>query len=314
MVPVTNDNRLGGTPSKGTIMNKTLKTSVLAIALAGGGAIGVGSLAAASYGDEPPTIDETVGDDTIDDTTDETPGDVSDDSEPAGLQAATDGEPGEPATPTEGRRGHRGHGNSEVAAEALGITTDELHEAREAGQSLADIAAAQGVSNDVVIQALTSDAQTRIATQVAEGELTQEEADERLAGLDERITERVNQAPSEGGRRGQRGLRNSEAVAEALGVTTDDLQAARESGQSLADVATAQGVSIDAVVDAIVDGVEAHLAEEVAEGDLTQAEADERLAGAEERATEKVNAAPGERGPQGAHVGRRAPATAPADA
>ena len=39
-------------------MNKTLTTSVLAIALAGGGAIGVGSLAAASYGDEPPTLDE----------------------------------------------------------------------------------------------------------------------------------------------------------------------------------------------------------------------------------------------------------------
>mgnify|MGYP001823947061 CR=1 FL=1 len=44
-------------------MNKTLTTSVVAIALAGGGAIGLGSLAAASYGDEPPTLDdETVED------------------------------------------------------------------------------------------------------------------------------------------------------------------------------------------------------------------------------------------------------------
>ena len=288
-------------------MNKTLKTSVLAIALAGGGAIGVGSLAAASYGDEPPTLDETVDDDTID----EAPDDESDEAEPIGLQATTDGDPAEPG---EGRRGHRGHGNSEAAAEALGITTDELQEARHAGQSLADIAAAQGVSIDTVIQALTDDAQTRIAEQVAEGELTQAEADEHLAGLEERITERASQAPGEGGRRGQRGFRNAEAVAEALGVTTDDLQVAREAGQSLADVATAQGVSIDAVVDAIVDGVEDHLAEEVAEGDLTQEEADERLAGAEERATEKVNVAPGEGGPQGARGGRRGPAPASADA
>ena len=106
-------------------------------------------------------------------------------------------------------------------------------------------------------------------------------------------------------------MRNSEAVAEALGLTADELQAARAEGQSLADIAAAQGVSTDTVVDAIVDGIEAHLAEEVAEGDLTQAEADERLATAEERATEKVDAAPGEGGPQGlrGNGGRRSPAT-----
>ena len=111
-------------------------------------------------------------------------------------------------------------------------------------------------------------------------------------------------------------MRNSEAVAEALGLTADELQAARAEGQSLADIAAAQGVPIDTVVDAIVDGIETHLAEEVAEGDLTQAEADERLATAEERAAEKVDAAPGEGSAQGlrGNGGRRGPATAAADA
>lgn len=301
-------------------MNKTLKTSVLAIALAGGGAIGAGSLAAASYGDEPPTLEDETTVDTTDESGDDTTGDdttddetAEDESEPVGLQDATDGEAVEATGPGEGRRGHRGHGNAEVVAEALGLTTDELHEAREAGQSLADVAAAQGVSIDVVIEAIITDAETRIAEKVAEGDLTQEEADERLAGLEERVTEKVNQAPGEGGR-GRRGLRNSEAVAEALGVTTDELRDARDSGQSLADVAAAQGVSVDAVVGAIVDGVEAHLAEEVAEGDLTEEEAAERLAGAEERAIEKVDATPGEGGPQGFRGGRRGAAPAIADA
>ena len=72
--------------------------------------------------------------------------------------------------------------------------------------------------------------------------------------------------------------------------------------------------AVDAVVGVIVDRVDAHLAEEVAEGDLTQEEADERLATAEERAAEKVAAAPGEGGPQGARGGRRGPAETPADA
>jgi len=290
-------------------MNKTLTTSVVAIALAGGGAIGLGSLAAASYGDDAPTLDDESVGETTDETTDESVDETID--EPVGLQDATDGDPID--APAEGRRGHRGHGNSEVVAEALGVTTDELHEARQAGQTLADIAAAQGVSVDVVIQAITTDAETRIAEKVAAGELTQEEADERLAGLDERIAEKVNATPGEGGRRGQRGFRNSEAVAESLGVTTDQLREARQAGQSLADVAAAQGVSVDTVVAAVVDSVEAHLAEEVAEGDLTQEEADERLATAEERAAEKVDAVPGEGGPQGVRGGRRGPAPAVAD-
>ena len=288
-------------------MNKTLTTSVFAIALAGGGAIGVGSLAAASYGDEPPTLDDETVDDVADtDETDADDTDAADDGEPVGLQEVTDGDPVVESTdePAEGRRGHR---KSEVAAEALGMTTDELREARQAGQSLAEIAAAQGVSVDTVIDALTADAEARIAEKVAAGELTQEEADERLAGLDERVAEKVNAAPGEGGRRGFRGSRNGEAVAEALGVTTDELREARQAGQSLADVAGAQGVSVDTVVAAIVDDVEAHLAEEVAEGDLTQEEADERLAAAAERATVKVDAAPGERGLRG---GRRGPAPA----
>ena len=301
-------------------MNKTLTTSVLAIALAGGGALGVGSLAAASYGDEPPTLEE----ESVEETADERGDDATDDSgadgndttdetgdEPVGLQDATDGDPVE--APAEGRRGHRGHGNSEVVAEALGMTPDELYEARQAGQSLADIAATQGVSVDVVIQAITDDAESRIDEKVAAGEITQEEADERLAGLDERVTEKVDATPGEGGRRGLRGVRNSGAVAESLGVTTDELREAREAGQSLADVAAAQGVSVDTVVAAIVDSVEAHLAEEVAEGDLTQEEADERLASAEERAAEKVDAVPGEAGPQGARGGRRGPAPVVAD-
>ena len=120
------------------------------------------------------------------------------------------------------------------------------------------------------------------------------------------MTESVNRVPGEGGERGprgQRGFRNSETVTETLGLTVDELQEAREAGQSLADLATAQGVDVDTLVQAIVDDVEERVAEHVAEGDLTQEEADEKLANAEERVTERVNTAPGEgdgeRGPRG---------------
>ncbi|MGY1802419.1 hypothetical protein ACI78T_03960 [Blastococcus sp. SYSU D00922] len=94
--------------------------------------------------------------------------------------------------------GPGGHGGGfrfglSAAAEALGMTEDELREALRADDtSLADVAEAQGVEVDVLVDALVAEAQQRIAQAVEDGHLTQEEADERLADLEERITERVN--------------------------------------------------------------------------------------------------------------------------
>ncbi len=276
-------------------MHKTLKTSIVAIALAGGGAIGLGTLASASYGDEPPTTETPTDTESIapqglqaapDDATDDTTDDTTDDATGDQVEG--------------GRRGRHGARHTEAVAEALGITPEALQEARAAGQSIADVAAAQGVDISVVEQAILDDIQEHLAAEVTEGELTQAEADEKLANAGEKVTEMVNRVPGEGegGRRG-RGLRSADTIAETLGVTVDDLQAARQAGQSLADVATAQGVNVDTLVQAIVDDVEQHLADKVTEGELTQAEADEKLADAEEHVTERVTRTPGEGGPRG---------------
>lgn len=291
-------------------MNKTLTTSLAAIGLAGAGMVGIGAVANAQYGGDDPTIEEDTGD-----TADTTEIDDVGAPGPQGLVDATsDDEPGEPG----GRRGHRG-GNPEVVAEALGITTDQLAEYREQGMSTADIATELGVGIDTVTAAILADIESNLAEKVAAGDITQEEADEKLANASENIDEKVTAAPGDrsGGRHGHRGG-NPEAVAEALGVTTDELTEFRDQGLSLADIADQQGVSVDSLVATIVDDVEERLAEKVAEGDLTQEEADERLAGAAERVTEKVTAEPGEAGPRGPG-GRRGPGgaggpDAPADA
>lgn len=94
--------------------------------------------------------------------------------------------------------GPGGHGGGfrpglSAAAAALDMTEDELREALQADDtSLADVAEAQGVEVDVLVDALVAEAQERIAQAVEDGDLTQEEADERLADLEARITERVN--------------------------------------------------------------------------------------------------------------------------
>ena len=102
-----------------------------------------------------------------------------------------------------GRHGHGGGGRLDLAAAAtaLDMTQDELREALEAeGTSLADVAEEQGVAVDALVDALVQAQEERIAQAVEDGELTQEEADERRADLEERVTERVeSDAPARRG-------------------------------------------------------------------------------------------------------------------
>lgn len=78
-------------------------------------------------------------------------------------------------------------------------------------------------------------------------------------------------------------------VAESLGMTEDDLRTTLEDDQTIAEVAEERGADVQVVVDAIVAAQEERLAEDVAAGGLTQAQADAILAEADERATALVN-------------------------
>lgn len=88
------------------------------------------------------------------------------------------------------RRGHRGGGPGlDTAAEFLGMDVEDLRTQLHDGATLADIA---GTQTDDLIAALVSDAQERVAQAVEEGRITQDEADEKLAEIAQRITDMVN--------------------------------------------------------------------------------------------------------------------------
>ena len=110
----------------------------------------------------------------------------------------SDAPPGRP----EGRGPHGGpHGRLDlsVAAGAIGISEDDLKTGLQSGQSMADVATANGVDPQKVIDALVADAQAKLAERVASGEITQAQADEISADLVQRITDRVNHAGGPGG-------------------------------------------------------------------------------------------------------------------
>ncbi len=123
----------------------------------------------------------------------------------------------EAAAPLGGHGGHGGRGGHgmrgeglEAAAEALGMTTDELRTELRDGATIAEIAAAEGVEVQSVIDAMVVAAGAHLAEHVAAGDITQEQADARLEEITARITDHVNNGgPAEGmegrGGRGGRG-------------------------------------------------------------------------------------------------------------
>jgi hypothetical protein len=100
--------------------------------------------------------------------------------------------------------GFGGHGrgagrvSAEATAKVIGITVDQLRTAREAGQTLTQIAAAHGVSKDKLITGLVAAAKTELAADVKAGQLTQAQADQLSTTLTARITERVDQVRGPG--------------------------------------------------------------------------------------------------------------------
>lgn len=135
-----------------------------------------------------------------------------------------------------------------------------------------------------------------------------------LAQTDEGSTETpAAEAPADGaeapescGPGGHRGGPGLEAMAEAIGISEDELRTALEDGSTPAEVAEENGVDRETLIDAVVASMEEHLAQGVEDGRLTQEEADEKLAEIEDRANDIVDGVRPEGGPMG-HGGPGAP-------
>ena len=193
---------------------------------------------------------------------------------------------------------HHPHARLSVAAEAIGITTLELRNQLVAGKSIAQVAEANDIAPQAVIDALVADATGVLNTAVENGRITREQADARIAELPERMADFVNRVHPfdgrEGGRKGPGpGMKlNLDAASTALGMTPAELRTELQAGKSLATVAGEQGVDVDAVIAALVTEAKARLAQAVTDGKLTKAQADEKAADLEARITDLVNRTP----------------------
>lgn len=139
---------------------------------------------------------------------------------------------------------------------------------------------------------------------VDDGTITQAQADAVTAALaaDHQAHEGDHSMRGPGGPK-------SEVLAQALGMSDADLHTALESGKTIAQVAADQGVDVQVVIDALTAEMTNHINDEVASGEITQAEADAKLADLTSHITDMVNnprpadGPAGHGGPGGEHGG-----------
>lgn len=95
------------------------------------------------------------------------------------------------------------------------------------------------------------------------------------------------------GHGGMRGLgaggQMSTVIADLLGMEPADLAAARQSGQSLADIAASKGVSTETLISGMLEARRATLAEAVASGRITQEQADLMLQNMSDRIADRID-------------------------
>ena len=213
-----------------------------------------------------------------------------------------------------GQRGLRG-ARGEAVAEALGMTTDDVKAALQEGSTLAEIAATQDISEADLVGRLVAQAQAHLDELVAAGDITAEEAAEKSAGLQERVTNAVNADPSE--RQGHRGHKGHgpalETLGEILNLTTDEIKEGFAAGQSIADMAALQSDDVDSVVDQLVAEAMERVDAAVEAGKIDAERAAEISEGLEDKISERVNADPSERPERGERRGQRGPRGADAE-
>ncbi len=159
-----------------------------------------------------------------------------------------------------------------------------------------------GVTVDELEAALTQSHLDRIDEKVADGTITEEEAAEII----ERVESGEGRLFPPFGRHGGQGKMHRlhglivENSAEVLGLEVEALKDQLHDGNSLADVATAQGADIEQFKADVLTGVAADLDEKVADESITQEQADmilEKITESIDRIVEKV---PGEGSEDGA--------------
>ncbi|MGH2920787.1 MAG: hypothetical protein ACRDKU_01805 [Gaiellaceae bacterium] len=179
-----------------------------------------------------------------------------------------------------------------VAALAVAVTggavaaTNGTSRKAESQAVVNDVAKQLGVQPSELTTALRKALANRVDAAVKAGRITKAEGDALKARINAGDVPLFG-LPHRGGPHFH--MHKLEAAAEYLGLTQAQLRTQLTSGKTLAQVARDRDKSVDGLIDALVEDAEEKLDQAVADGRITQAQANEMKSGLEGRITELVN-------------------------
>ena len=175
------------------------------------------------------------------------------------------------------------------AGAAIAAASDAFDPKEEQEAFQAAVAEELGVTTTQLQNAYKAAALEQLEAAVAAGRLTEEQADE----IRERIESGDFLGPAGFGFFGGHGLRGPghhlEGAADYLGLAEDELHERLRNGDSLAEIAEAEGRSIAGLKLALVAAAKERLDEAVAEGRITASQRDELLEQLESKVDDLVN-------------------------
>ena len=181
-------------------------------------------------------------------------------------------------------------------AEILGMETADLKAELATGKTILEVAEGKGVSLEELVTQLTAPMEERMKAAVADGNLTQAEADERMASMEECLTAYLKgediqcdahflsrNLPFVKHGFARSPLKNLENLALKLNMTVDDLKAALNEGKTIAEIAESQGITAEELQAEKEEAMIERINQAVTDGELTQEEADEIIAWMKDR-------------------------------
>jgi hypothetical protein len=206
----------------------------------------------------------------------------------AGAGLATAAKSGSGGPPGQGD----GPPGAAAIASYLGLSQSDLAADLQKGETLAQIAIAQGKTVTGLEAAIVADAKSHLDAEVTAGTITAAQESARLADLSSHVDDMVNSTgPPAGAHRGPGGPGGpgSAAVLSYLELTQAQLKTDLQNGQTLAQVATAQGKTASGLEAAIVADAKSHLDAAVTAGKLNAAQEAAMLADISSHVADMVN-------------------------
>lgn len=174
--------------------------------------------------------------------------------------------------------GQRPNMNLEQKAEILGISFEELKAELESGKKFHEIVESLGLDKEEIHNRTMEQIASHLDELVTEGKITQEQADNRLEEMQNRHEKKQEETEN-----------RLIHQAEILGISVEELETELQAGKKFQELAEEAGLSKEYIQERIEEQIKIHLDSLVANGEITQEQADDRLEKMQNRHEQMAN-------------------------